>query len=358
MSIGSIKDPDIFARGQLPRALRPLLRILLRFKGRRQIGIVLSVVADLLVILNVCLYAYLTCSAVSMCLGWLIYPPFFLIVGGIGGFLVWQTKDVRHQLKLVADGLKASDAKAILARDPRPPILYLRSFSNELTYSGTDEMDWPINTIGKNVGPIIAIGQPDEILPPKGIARIYLDSAADWKGVVKGLLEKARFVIISPQSTSSLVWEAVTTFEMCSPEKIIFSRPRLNLPANVFDDFRRALALEAQSRGTQIELPEEFEAKFLYFDGEMRPRFSQSLVDLLSERGFDLSSAQFERTASDLASRIRLLDVLWVLVLIYAFLFPFAVRLFVEDACPGYRPDGRGWRSKSFPTLDEFDGKR
>ena len=57
-----------------------------------------------------------------------------------------------------------------------------------------------------HVGPVFAIGKPDEPLPPLGAARAYL-SGEDWHTVVSELMKEARAIILVLDYTEGLLWE-------------------------------------------------------------------------------------------------------------------------------------------------------
>ncbi len=87
--------------------------------------------------------------------------------------------------------LKAESAEEILARDPRPPVLYLRSFHTDakaattvkepripftpqLGIGGLGTEEEQLAMVLDRIGPCVAIGQPGELLPTKLGAPVLL----------------------------------------------------------------------------------------------------------------------------------------------------------------------------------------
>ena len=56
------------------------------------------------------------------------------------------------------------------------------------------------------LGPLVAIGQPGEHLPPLGAARGYY-ADEDWQGAVLGWTARARMVALIAGRTEGVVWE-------------------------------------------------------------------------------------------------------------------------------------------------------
>lgn len=112
-------------------------------------------------------------------------------------------------------------ASELLATDPRPPVLYLRSFSNETTV-GDEEL--AISRALEELGPFVAIGRPGERLPQLGAARMYLTDDS-WQGEVQSLMARARFVIVAAGDTPGLGWEISQCAKIDDPRKLIFLVP-------------------------------------------------------------------------------------------------------------------------------------
>jgi TM2 domain-containing membrane protein YozV len=115
----------------------------------------------------------------------------------------------------------ALDADQAMARDPRPPVLYLRSFADDgaalmgeqsflerhgalIVAPVTPEQE--MADILDAIGPVVAIGKPGEPLPELGAARLYV-SDDQWQAKVDELMRVARLVVIRVGSSPGLLWE-------------------------------------------------------------------------------------------------------------------------------------------------------
>lgn len=147
--------------------------------------------------------------------------PLYTVLG------IYFLRNIPTNLRTVARRLTAQEAASVLVRDKRAPILYLRSFRDRfagqspLVHIESDEsLLYPVL---REIGPVITIGHEHDPLPPLGAARHYVEGENEWQDVVKNYLSKARLVVISPDTTSSLLWELETIFEICPREKILIS---------------------------------------------------------------------------------------------------------------------------------------
>ena len=114
----------------------------------------------------------------------------------------------------------------LMRRDPRRVILYLRPFSTDsqtlpssftVDYGRKPEsyvwnfwQRWSIEDelAGRlrRIGPLIAIGQPGEVLPSVGACRVYVTDE-NWKKVVTMLLPMVSMVFLRVSNTSGVDWE-------------------------------------------------------------------------------------------------------------------------------------------------------
>lgn len=180
--------------------------------------------------------------------------------------------------RMLARRLTTVDAASALIHDARPPIMYLRSFLDRC--AGTDilaqtESDENLMfPVLKEVGPVIAIGQPGEALPPLGATRLYLDDTCDWQTTVTDYFSRSKLVVISPGYSDGVIWETSKAFQMCPPEKVIISlisfKQGFDYSKNLndYERFRDAIKLN-----TNLELPENIgDSLFIYFDSGWKPR--------------------------------------------------------------------------------------
>ena len=145
---------------------------------------------------------------------------------GLAGFALVTVGAIGFRL---ARRFGSIEAHRLMLRDPRPPVLYLRSF-------GDDRLKLMTATLGRPSlierftprrfdrfeevlvrylslrGPVIAVNPPGTKLPPLGAARETIDSA-DWQSAIAGWMERcALIVFVAPpgQITEGLLWELQT----------------------------------------------------------------------------------------------------------------------------------------------------
>jgi hypothetical protein len=126
----------------------------------------------------------------------------------------------------VARRLSSVDARRLMLRDPRPPVLYLRSFGDDrlrlwaatlgrpslverFTLRRSDRFEEVLVRYLSRYGPVIALNPPGTRLAPLGAARETIDSD-DWQSVVAGwMAQSALIVFLAPPNgvTEGLEWE-------------------------------------------------------------------------------------------------------------------------------------------------------
>jgi hypothetical protein len=195
--------------------------------------------------------------------------------------------------KLVNEGRRAMqrDARLVLRDDPRPPVVYLRSFIHDasrqnptrkvrgsagltLTVYSPPRQELHLTRAFRRVGPVVAIGQPGEYLPDLGAHRLYVDDAW-WKSEILRLVQSARVVIIRIGPTLGTYWEFLNVFRCVPRDRII---------------------LYLEPRGTllpalQPYLPQEAcytthsPARFLWFPQEGGTRISNDPLEVIVSKG-------------------------------------------------------------------------
>jgi hypothetical protein len=213
-----------------------------------------------------------------------------LIFGQIIGvvwllFCIFVVYRLRNWLWRQAWKGSAASAEDELGRpDSRRPILYLRSFLlddriNHRSFSErflgaypSDTAEQAITKTLRKTGPTIAIGRPDERLPPLGAARFYV-SHDRWQQKVQDVAAEAQFVVLATGTTEGLRWEVSHLVATVPPQKIIlWAHPHL----------LRLGSQEIEAEWTKFRaalgdvfpkpLPERLgEARFLYFTEDWTP---------------------------------------------------------------------------------------
>jgi hypothetical protein len=132
-------------------------------------------------------------------------------------------------------GRKAKSAPVlaeVLAKDPRPPVLYLRAFAQESQFFvigsksnyGAYVKSWHARVATEEqaigltfeeylgdaffaqIGPFIALGSPEDYLSPEGALRTYADDA-NWKDLFLRFAREAACIIAEAGKSSNLHWE-------------------------------------------------------------------------------------------------------------------------------------------------------
>ena len=130
-------------------------------------------------------------------------------------------------------------AEDLLNEDERPPILFLRDFDDDQVSLGQRSMPAWSRVVDPGVelanledvmqryatlGPLVAIGRPEDVRPPIGVARRYVRSG-DWQSVVLSLMDGARVVVVGTSDSPGLVWEIEHLRDLGHLEKSVFVLP-------------------------------------------------------------------------------------------------------------------------------------
>jgi hypothetical protein len=173
-------------------------------------------------------------------------------------------------------------AQALMSSDPRPPVLYLRSFKDDETTSrllnlSTEEQE--LATVMLEIGPFIAFGEPGEVSPEPGAARLYAEEE-HWRSMVENLMSRARLVVARVGDTKSFWWEMLTAVRLVKPERLLLLMPE---DKNVYEEFRRKARgifpcplpyYEFRPRGTYSRTHLSVEG-FLYFEPDWTPHLQK-----------------------------------------------------------------------------------
>ena len=110
----------------------------------------------------------------------------------------------------------------LLRTDRRPPVLFLRAFKDDqvplrsgrqpllLWLLGLGRIPTSLDQIlleeGTPHGPVVALGNPNDPLPPFGAARGYF-THVDWQGAVEKLAADASAIVICVDDSEGVWWE-------------------------------------------------------------------------------------------------------------------------------------------------------
>lgn len=251
-----------------------------RVAGRRRplLGAVLRISAWLAMLAAVVLLLYLLD---------LVLPPLDRGVwraglrAGIGAGLAGALYQVSRAVSTRGRQLRASTATAVMTRDPRPPILYFRPFGDDKFsyFSLNFTFEEILATVFHDAGPVVAIGRPDESLPPMGAARMWVGNE-HWQTAVTSLLERAGVVIIRPGVTPGVLWEVREAIRLVPPERLVIALPTPGRAKNGDPQRQETYARFREVAGGvfPVPLPESIEkAAFLTFRADWTPELSAAV---------------------------------------------------------------------------------
>jgi hypothetical protein len=199
---------------------------------------------------------------------------------------------------------------ASLQDDSRPPVLYLRPFSEDgaigqvspnainrgfgekgawrqiaILIRFLDTYEQYLGFAFRKIGPFVAIGNPTEGLPQLGAIRIYVGQDGDWQQMVSKLAGRASCVLLQIGHSDGLMWEVEYIVNHVRPEQLILCLPntkwkitRLSGPKK--RERNRQKVYRAFWNKTKDffpePLPEEIGgAKFIYFDHNWQVQLSR-----------------------------------------------------------------------------------
>ena len=180
--------------------------------------------------------------AIEGAVGW------FLLSEGVGSLLA----GTGAALAIHGRRAMAADVGQVQRRDPRPPILYLRGFHDDVLsererpipegwsapaalWSKTSEE--ALVQQFRDVGPVIGLGQPHEIVPTGGAARHYLRAGGPglgagapntWQHWIEAQLARSQLAIINwnPAPSESLRWELSTALAVLGRHRVLIWFPQ------------------------------------------------------------------------------------------------------------------------------------
>ncbi|MDQ3765288.1 MAG: succinylglutamate desuccinylase/aspartoacylase family protein [Actinomycetota bacterium] len=154
-------------------------------------------------------------------------------------------------------------------RNPRSPILYLRSFCDDeikmraRAANGRSSLERVLKVRFEEVvtdhlwryGPVVAIGRPGDRLPPLGAARDYV-SDEQWQQKVEQLMLSASIIVLVLGRTEGLAWELKKIIELDLIRKLVVLFPPIQLGVSG-DLLARWDALREQAGRSGLALPQE-----------------------------------------------------------------------------------------------------
>lgn len=187
--------------------------------------------------------------------------------------------------------LTTRSANELLRKDPRPPVLYLRSFGvdddqvneklrgafwKETRLSVEEQMASELHRIG----PVVAIGRPGERLPTLGAARVYV-ADADWQDVVTQLATHAALLVLRVGETAGFWWELERAAKIADGTRVV-----LFLPSTGHDSAAGAQAYDRFRTRADVLLPHPLppsinESCVIHFDAKWSPIVQESVASFV-----------------------------------------------------------------------------
>lgn len=175
-----------------------------------------------------------------------------------------------------------ANALGSLARDARAPVLYLRSFAIDESANPdrrslkTHEEDLALAL--RHIGPVVAVGEPNEKLPLLGATRIYMKQD-NWQQNIESLMSISRLVVIHAGLSDGLIWEIETAVRVTPPSRIIISFlswTDLDEAGRIvrYHNFKKRVSqlLKQSDLKSTLNLPTEIgDASFLGFTDDGKP---------------------------------------------------------------------------------------
>ncbi len=165
---------------------------------------------------------------------------------------------------LMSGRLDAPSAEDLLADDPRPPVLYLRSFVDDRSWSTPSGFERQMRFGLSVIGPVVALGRPGDALPIIGVPRLYLKAKDGWEDQVGTWMSRAALVIFRAGNSSGLCLEMSSAFKTLTPKQIVIVMPG----QKTWQEF-----LNWADDALPVTLPEQTgDACLMFFDDDWQPQ--------------------------------------------------------------------------------------
>jgi len=170
-----------------------------------------------------------------------------ILLSAAAGIAVIAVGLFGRKLAMTGRKQRAAIAAHTRAADQRPPVLYLRSFTDDKVVADANVVKGFIQLSTEEeqfakvldpIGPFVAIGDPREKLPTLGATRHYV-ADDKWRQDVEQMLARARLVVLRLSTTKGLVWELQHVFTELDPGRILLLIPG----TDKYEVFRNVAAL-------------------------------------------------------------------------------------------------------------------
>jgi hypothetical protein len=183
--------------------------------------------------------------------------------------------------------LMAPDAEAVLARDHRKPVVYLRPFEEDTRKFDTlpvgrrtggkklkdtsvpASLEPGLAASLKRIGPFVCAGHPGDRLAPLGAARLYIADKG-WEQRIDELVRNAAAIVLCPETSESTRWEVMEVARLVDPRRVLLIVPN---PAKRPLGYARIRMLMSQTPLPPLPPPADCKATEAFmFDEDRRPQ--------------------------------------------------------------------------------------
>jgi hypothetical protein len=170
----------------------------------------------------------------------------------------WRLGLVAYVFLIYARQYLRPDFQTVVASDPRPPVVFLRSFEDDekLDYQRADSALFDFSLESRladqygSLGPFLAVGKPGDKMPHLGAARASL-SDTEWQGTVRDWMERSSLIILMIGRTHWIDWELRRVIELGYTGKLMILFPQVRPPRWKFS-WRTGRMQDAEDRLTVI----------------------------------------------------------------------------------------------------------
>src|SRR5215213_3029108 len=222
-------------------------------------------------------------------------------------------------------------AEQLIRDDTRPPVLYLRSFSDDKLIAraiGFKSVEQEMKLVLFDIGPFIAFAEPNNEPPDPGAARMYA-SQEHWQEKAREEMSKAQLVIIRIGDSPSFWWEvreAIVEVRV-RPERLVFLIPAEKIEVE-YERFR-----QKANEWVPCPLPEHKtkwslfgpHGAILYFEPDWTPHLREFKTIWLRQTFWNLFAASLKIGLRPVYEQlgvtwtkppVQLMQVLYMLVLL------------------------------------------
>lgn len=221
-------------------------------------------------------------------------------------------------------------AEEVIRNDKRPPVLYLRSFTDDKMIAraiGFKSVEQEMKLVLFDIGPFIAFAEPNIEPPNPGAARMFA-AQESWREKAREEMLRAQLVIMRIGDTPSFWWEVQEAIEegRVKPERLVFLIPAEKV-GREYDDFRERVNKEGRYQLPAHKVkwsPLGPHGAIIYFEPDLTPHLREFKTVWLRQTFWNLYAAQLKIGLKPVYEQlgvkwtkppVQLMQVLYMLVL-------------------------------------------